>query len=75
VLLPFIMDDVLVNFDHRRAQAAVDLLCRLAAQGQQILYFTCHDHLVRLFEVHGAALRPLDASAALDAREQRRLAG
>ncbi len=39
--LPIIMDDILVNFDPRRAQNAAAAIHELA-QKNQILYFTCH---------------------------------
>jgi uncharacterized protein YhaN len=47
--LPLLLDDVLVNFDSRRAKAAVGVLRDFAAAGHQVLVFTCHEHLVRLF--------------------------
>ena len=51
--LPVILDDVIVNFDEQRACAAVELLLEMAAQGQQVLFFTCHKHLADLFTAHG----------------------
>ena len=30
IVLPLVLDDVLVNFDHRRARAAAGVLCRFA---------------------------------------------
>lgn len=46
--LPLVMDDVLVNFDPERAQRTASALARLsgANDGLQILYFTCHPHMV-----------------------------
>ncbi len=46
--LPIVMDDILVNFDPERAQRTANTLARFAAsgEGQQILYFTCHPHMV-----------------------------
>jgi len=60
VALPMILDDVLVNFDGQRAKAAVDVLRGLAAGGHQLLVFTCHEHIAKLFqaidvEVHDLA--------------------
>lgn len=52
-LLPLILDDVFVNFDERRAAAAVETLLEFAAAGRQILLFTCHAHLTSLFEKRG----------------------
>jgi len=48
--LPMILDDVLVNFDAKRVRAAAGVLCELAATGYQLLVFTCHEHIARLFE-------------------------
>jgi len=47
--LPLILDDVLVNFDSRRAKTAAALLRDFAA-GHQLLVFTCHEHIVKLFK-------------------------
>ncbi|HEX4147313.1 MAG TPA: AAA family ATPase [Pirellulales bacterium] len=52
IRLPVVMDDVLVNFDVTRAKAAVEVLAKFARAGHQLLVFTCHEHLARLF--HGA---------------------
>ncbi|MCH7988707.1 MAG: AAA family ATPase [Planctomycetes bacterium] len=54
--LPMVLDDVIVNFDQQRAEAAVETLLELTARGHQILFFTCHAHLARLFESRGAKL-------------------
>jgi uncharacterized protein YhaN len=48
--LPVIMDDLFVNFDQERTDAAIDCLIELAAEGQQVLFFTCHEHLAKLFQ-------------------------
>lgn len=47
--LPLVLDDVLVNFDLRRANTTAKVLCQFAAEGHQILLFTCHEHIVRVF--------------------------
>ena len=47
--LPLILDDVLVNFDAERAQAAAETVCEFAAAGHQVLVFTCHDHIRDVF--------------------------
>ena len=47
--LPLILDDVLVNFDVERAKAAAQVLRDFAAQGHQMLVFTCHEHIAKLF--------------------------
>jgi uncharacterized protein YhaN len=41
VALPFVLDDVLVNFDPTRAEAMACLLAEVA-QHRQVLLFTCH---------------------------------
>ena len=44
-----VMDDILVNFDSRRARAAAELLVEFSRNGYQLLMFTCHEHMVQLF--------------------------
>lgn len=48
--LPLVFDDVLVNFDAERAQAAAELLRDFAQAGHQLLVFTCHEHVFELFQ-------------------------
>ncbi|MGL6227438.1 MAG: AAA family ATPase [Thermoguttaceae bacterium] len=48
--LPLILDDVMVNFDTRRAQAAANVLAEFATGGRQIILFTCHEHICRIFQ-------------------------
>jgi DNA repair exonuclease SbcCD ATPase subunit len=50
-LLPVVMDDVLVNFDMARAASAAAVLRQFAASGRQVLLFTCHRHVCRIFEM------------------------
>lgn len=50
VKLPLVLDDVLVNFDNLRAKAAATVLRDFARQGHQLLVFTCHEHIARLFK-------------------------
>ena len=45
--LPFIADDLLVNFDDERATQALQALARLS-KDTQIIFFTHHEHLVEL---------------------------
>jgi uncharacterized protein YhaN len=45
--IPFILDDILVNFDDARAAAALDVLAALSER-TQVIYFTHHQHLVEL---------------------------
>lgn len=45
--VPVIIDDILINFDDERAQAALAALQRLARR-TQVIYFTHHPHLLGL---------------------------
>jgi uncharacterized protein YhaN len=45
---PIIIDDSFVNFDHNRTRKVVKLLSDL--EGHQILFFTCHHHLLQYFD-------------------------
>jgi uncharacterized protein YhaN len=44
--LPFVMDDVFVNFDEERLRLCLEQLPSLAER-RQLLLFTCHEHVVR----------------------------
>jgi uncharacterized protein YhaN len=50
VELPLVMDDLFVNFDQERTEAAADCLLDVAKDGQQVLFFTCHEHIAHLFQ-------------------------
>lgn len=45
---PIIIDDILVNFDAKRREAAKNVLEEMAKE-HQILFFTCHEHIAQLF--------------------------
>lgn len=47
--IPFIVDDILVNFDDERAAAALRALAELARH-TQVIFFTHHEHLLDLAE-------------------------
>lgn len=47
--LPFVADDLFVNFDDARAVAGLEVLAMLARR-TQVLFFTHHRHLVGLAE-------------------------
>lgn len=47
--LPVVMDDILVNFDPRRARAAVDAITELSGT-HQIFFFTCHPETIERFQ-------------------------
>lgn len=44
---PIIIDDSFVNFDKKRTKKMIDLLKSL--KNNQILFFTCHEHLLNYF--------------------------
>lgn len=52
--IPLVLDDILLNFDNRRATAALRALAELSRK-TQVLFFTHHEHLVDLAE---ETLRP-----------------
>ena len=51
--LPMVLDDVTVNFDQERSDAAVETLLDFTRDGQQLLVFTSHLHYAQLFEKRG----------------------
>ena len=59
VMLPLVMDDVLVNFDARRALAAAEVLREFAELGHQVIMFTCHEHIMKMFHSIGVQVRVL----------------
>lgn len=60
--LPIMIDDSFVNFDAKRTEKMIELLNRF--DRNQILFFTCHTHLLKLFQ-KGNVLR-LEKGAVLD---------
>jgi len=60
--LPLVLDDVLVNFDARRTAAAAKVLRDFAERGHQVLVFTCHEHIGRLFASLEVEVRELPAN-------------
>jgi len=69
VQLPIVLDDVLVNFDESRTNAAVDTLLQMANADQQMLFFTCHRHLAERFAERGVETIELpEHHAALEER-------
>lgn len=46
--LPIIIDDSFVNFDAKRTQKMIALLKKL--KHNQIIFFTCHEHLLKFFQ-------------------------
>jgi hypothetical protein len=59
--LPLVWDDVLVNLDAQRVQAAVQLLKEFSAAGHQVLLLTCHEHIVKSFRSARVPVRQLPA--------------
>jgi DNA repair exonuclease SbcCD ATPase subunit len=59
VAVPLVVDDVLVNFDSHRAQLAAQVLKDFAAMGHQVIMFTCHEHIMRMFHQIGVQVRVL----------------
>lgn len=55
--LPIIMDDVLVNFDDQRSDAALDLLIELS-QDIQVLFLTCHQDTIRRIQSRLTEMQP-----------------
>lgn len=58
--LPLLCDDPLVHLDDRRAREVVPLLATAAANGHQVLLFTCHDRTVAAAVGAGAEVVHLD---------------
>jgi uncharacterized protein YhaN len=48
VEMPFLMDDVTVNFDPKRLGKAIELIVGCADAGQQFILFTCHPEVATL---------------------------
>lgn len=59
VTLPLVLDDVLVNFDSVRAESAAKVLRDFAALGHQVIMFTCHEHIMRIFDAIDVQVRVL----------------
>lgn len=58
-VLPVILDDVMVNFDSKRCKATAEVLLGFANEGHQTLVFTCHEHIMEIFQNLGADVRIL----------------
>jgi uncharacterized protein YhaN len=66
VELPIVLDDILVNFDEQRTRAAIEELLRQTGDNQQILFFTCHQHLAEMFRQRGVSTVMLPDRRALN---------
>ena len=73
--LPMVLDDVTVNFDEHRSEAAVTTLMDFTKEGQQLLVFTSHLHYAQMFQkrdVEPVFLPARHATQAGDTAEGRR---
>jgi len=62
--LPFVADDLFINFDDERAKAGFEALQNLSAK-TQVLFLTHHDHLLPLIrEVFGARVNVVELQRA-----------
>jgi uncharacterized protein YhaN len=61
--LPIIIDDVLVNFDDARTKQTLATLADIS-QSAQVLFFTCHPHMVALARDVVPDLQPIQLSQA-----------
>ncbi len=61
VMLPLVLDDVLVNFDAERAYHAAKVLRDFSQLGHQTVFFTCHEHIMRMFHEIDVQVRVLPA--------------
>lgn len=68
IRLPLVLDDVLVDSDEHRLWAAIAVLREVAANGQQVIFLTCQEHLSDLFDENGQPVRMLYGGVRLAAR-------
>ncbi len=61
--IPLLLDDPFANYDDHRLERALELLARLSAQNQVIL-FTCREDVVRAAQTVAAPIRRLDGPMA-----------
>jgi uncharacterized protein YhaN len=47
--LPFVVDDILIQFDDHRAKATLEVLAELSRE-TQVIFFTHHRHLLELVD-------------------------
>lgn len=65
IQLPMVLDDICVNFDEERTEAAVATILEFSQQ-RQVLFFTCHRHLAAMFERRGVTPLRLPAQQSQD---------
>ena len=56
--LPLLLDDILTQYDDRRAKKAIEFLADYAKENQ-ILFFTCHGDIRETASVNGAEIKTL----------------
>lgn len=71
VELPMVLDDVTVNFDNERSEAAIEMLQDFVQEGQQVLVLTSHRHFAQMFQSHGIEPIWLPPSSGIDAEDRR----
>lgn len=71
VELPMVLDDVTVNFDNDRSEAAVETLLKFSEEGQQVVVLTSHRHFAQMFQNRGIDPIWLPPSAGVDLEERR----
>ncbi|QDU36651.1 recombination protein F [Maioricimonas rarisocia] len=54
VRFPLFLDEALADSDETRIQQAVELFAELSRSGLQLIFLTCQEHLVDMFEAAGA---------------------
>jgi len=62
--LPFVMDDVLVNFDEQRASDTIEVLLDLSRE-VQIIFLTCHAKTVDMVRHHAPLCTMIDMGASV----------
>ncbi|MEZ6102860.1 MAG: hypothetical protein R3E01_28285 [Pirellulaceae bacterium] len=72
--LPLVLDDILVNFDDRRAENTLDALIELA-EHQQILFLTCHEKMVERVCQRCGDVAPIDLATGVRYAGQGMLSG
>ncbi|MCE9603368.1 MAG: AAA family ATPase [Planctomycetia bacterium] len=68
-VMPLVLDDVLVNFDTRRTRIAAELLRDFAGDRRQVLLFTCHEHIYRMFKTLRTEVRLLPGQSIMEEDE------
>lgn len=71
VELPMVLDDVTVNFDNERSEAAVDMLLDFIQEGQQMVVLTSHRHFAQMFQDRGIEPIWLPPSTGVHLEERR----